>query len=165
MQQKLFTIGVYGAKESDFFNALVEHKIDTFCDIRLRRGMRGSKYAFVNSNYLQAKLASLGIQYFHFKDLAPSKATRDKQTTDDNKKNVKKRERQTLSSAFIQAYQTENLSDFDSVDFLNRLGDNTERIVLFCVEKDPDACHRSLLSKRLVMDLNIELEHIIPCKS
>ena len=161
MRQKIYTIGVYGTKEDDFFGTLVSNKIDTFCDVRLRRGMRGSKYAFVNSSYLQSKLAELGIQYFHFKDLAPSKATREKQKLEDVKKNVKKRDRQILSPSFIQAYETENLSNFDSNEFLQHLGGNSERIVLFCVEKDHDACHRSLLAKRLEKDLNIEVGHLV----
>jgi len=161
MKPKLFTIGVYGTTEDEFFNALVKHKIDTFCDIRLRRGMRGSKYAFVNSSYLQTKLAGLEIQYFYFKDLAPSKATREKQKLEDEKKNIKKRERQTLGSDFVQAYEVENLSNFDSTEFLQQLGKDSERIVLFCVEKDPDACHRSLLAKHLVKELNIEVEHLV----
>ncbi|GHT08753.1 hypothetical protein AGMMS49525_17880 [Bacteroidia bacterium] len=56
---RLYTIGVYGSTEKEFFNKLVENRIDTFCDIRQRRGVRGSEYAFVNNNYLQRKLAAL----------------------------------------------------------------------------------------------------------
>ena len=39
---KIFTIGVYGKTADQFFSALTEHQIDVFCDIRQRRGLRGS---------------------------------------------------------------------------------------------------------------------------
>ena len=56
---KIYTIGVYGSTEEIFFNKLKLHNIDLFCDIRQRRGVRGSQYKYVNSNYLQAKLQEL----------------------------------------------------------------------------------------------------------
>ena len=43
---KIYTIGVYGKTEDEFFDALVENEIELFIDIRARRGMRGSKYSF-----------------------------------------------------------------------------------------------------------------------
>lgn len=159
---KIFTIGVYGTQEDSFFEALTNHHIDTFCDIRLRRGMRGAKYAYVNSKYLQAKLASLGIRYRHFKELAPTKAIREAQKQADKDKKVKKSDRQTLSSEFIQAYENEILADFKATDWVNQLDDDAARIVLFCVEQEPAACHRSLLAERLAQDLNVEVSHIIP---
>jgi uncharacterized protein (DUF488 family) len=80
---KIITIGVYGSTEQDFFQALVDAGVDTFWDIRQRRGMRGSKYAFVNSSRLQAKLRELGIRYLHVKELAPSKQNREVQRVAD----------------------------------------------------------------------------------
>ena len=69
---KIFTIGVYASTELLFFKKLAENKIDTFCDIRQRRGVRGREYAFVNSTYLQQKLKVTGIQYTHILSLAPT---------------------------------------------------------------------------------------------
>ena len=54
--KKLFTIGVFGFSNDDFFEKLIDNQIDTFCDIRRRRGVRGAKYSFVNSNRLQNKM-------------------------------------------------------------------------------------------------------------
>ncbi len=53
---KIVTIGVYGFDRESFFQALLDAKVDTFCDIRLNRGLRGSTYAFVNSKSLQRRL-------------------------------------------------------------------------------------------------------------
>ena len=69
---KIYTIGVYNSTEQQFFSKLIDNNIDTFCDIRQRRGVRGSEYAFVNSNYLQTKLNELDIKYAHILDLAPT---------------------------------------------------------------------------------------------
>nr|MBA3379353.1 hypothetical protein [Chloroflexia bacterium] len=35
-------------------------------------------------------------------------------------------------------------------------------IMLFCVERVPAACHRSLLAERLAGDLGVEVMHILP---
>ena len=159
---RIYTIGVYGSDEADFFEALLEHKIDTFCDLRARRGMRGARYAFVNSKYLQEKLKALGIRYFHYKHLAPSKAARDRQKQVDQRKKVKKRERQQLSPAFVEAYERETLLGFDATGFVDSFGPDAHRVVLFCVEREPEACHRSLVARRLAHDLSAQVEHIFP---
>jgi hypothetical protein len=70
MKPKIVTIGVYGFDQESFFQALLNAKVDTFCDLRMRRGMRGSTYEFVNSSSLQKRLDELGIRYLHLKELA-----------------------------------------------------------------------------------------------
>ncbi len=72
MMPEFVTIGVYGFDEAGFFQALQDAGVDTFCDIRRRRGVRGSAYAFANSQRLQGRLAELGIRYIYRSDLAPS---------------------------------------------------------------------------------------------
>ncbi len=47
---ELFTIGVYGKTPEAFFGALIAANIDTFCDVRSHRGMRGHIYSFVRGN-------------------------------------------------------------------------------------------------------------------
>ena len=156
------TIGVYGFDESRFFEAILEAKVDTFCDIRSRRGMRGAKYAFANSLYLQDRLSKIGIRYLHLKNLAPTKTIRDKQTLADKQTGTLKRDRNALSESFIKAYQTECLSDFSSRDFVSSLEENTEIMALFCVERIPDACHRSLVAAKLADEIGLQVLHIKP---
>ena len=79
MKPNILTIGVYGFDEERFFQALLDAHVDTFCDIRRRRGMRGSLYAFANSANLQRRLNDLGIRYLHIKDLAPDAGLREQQ--------------------------------------------------------------------------------------
>ena len=77
MITKIYTIGVYNSTEDSFFDKLKSNDIELFCDIRLRRGVRGAQYKYVNKTYLESKLTSLGIQYLHIKELAPTKEIRD----------------------------------------------------------------------------------------
>src|SRR5680860_1346667 len=97
---EFFTIGVYNSTESEYFNKLTENKIDTFCDIRQRRGVRGAKYSFVNSNRLQERLAELEMQYAHFLNLAPTTDIRDLQKEADLQQGESKRERGQLGTVF-----------------------------------------------------------------
>ena len=147
---KFHTIGVYGSNEQEYFQKLIENNIDTFCDIRQRRGVRGSKYAFVNSNRLQRKLNELDIKYGHILDLAPTKEIRELQKEVDVQKGELKRERQVLGQVFKIEYKNRVLKTFDFDAFINKLDETgANKIVLFCVEEMPEACHRSLVSDKL----------------
>jgi uncharacterized protein (DUF488 family) len=160
--KKIVTIGAYGFNENSFFAALQEAGVDTFCDIRFRRGVRGSQYAFVNSRRLQARLVELGIRYLHFRDLAPSQALRNRQAAVDRATRTAKRQRTELSSQFVEGYREECLHHFDSRSFVERLGADARTVALFCVESEPTACHRSLLAEQLSNDLKVEVIHLRP---
>jgi len=162
MTPEFVTIGVYGFVEPSFFQALQNAGVDALCDIRQRRGVRGSTYAFANSQRLQARLAELGIRYMHRRDLAPSKTVRERQYTADKLSKTAKRQRATLSPEFIDAYREEILADFDSAQFIADLGPEARVVALLCVEREPAACHRSLVAERLEEDLSVTVKHILP---
>ena len=159
---KLVTIGVYGFTEESFFQALQAAGVDTFCDIRQRRGVRGAAYAFANSQRLQRRLAELGIRYLYRQDLAPSKAVRARQTEADKVQKVAKRQRTALGEAFVAAYRCEILANFEPRSLLDEAGPDTQVLALCCVEREPAACHRSLVADQLRWDLGLEVEHIRP---
>lgn len=159
---KIITIGVYGFDENSFFQALCKAEIDTFCDIRSRRGVRGATYAFANSKRLQARLAELGIRYIYRKDLAPTQTVREKQAAADKATKTAKRKRTELGEAFIAAYHTECLDTFDAQSLLDELEADAQVIALFCVETAPEACHRSLVADKLAKTFNLEVEDILP---
>jgi uncharacterized protein (DUF488 family) len=162
MLSKIITLGVYGATEAGFFAALRDAGVDTFCDIRARRGVRGREYAFVNSQRLQAKLAELGIRYLHIKELAPTAALRQRQNAADKAERIAKRKRTELSELFIASFREECLGAFDSRKFIEQLGADARVVALFCVERAPAACHRSLVAERLQQDLGVEVVHLMP---
>jgi hypothetical protein len=162
MTPEFVTIGAHGWEADRFFGALVAAGVDTFCDLRARRGVRGREYAFANSQRLQARLAGLGIVYLHRLDLAPSAAARSEQYAADAATHTAKRSRTLLSPAFIECYRRERLGGFDSARFVADLGPEARVVALFCVEREPQACHRSLLAERLVHDLGVKVTHLTP---
>ncbi len=159
---KVFTIGVYGWAEEDFAQAVREAAPDVFVDVRRRRGLRGRAYAWANSTRLQAILAQSGIPYLHRLDVAPSDATRHIVARDAKSEGIGYRERTSLSREYLDAYGQEVLAGFDAEGFGASLGGGAESIMLFCVERVPAACHRSLLAARLAGDLGAEVTHILP---
>ena len=162
MIKKVVTIGVYGFSEEEFFAALQRAGVDVFCDVRQRRGVRGAAYAFANSQRLQVRLAGLGIHYLHRKDLAPTTAVRQQQKTADKISKTAKRQRDQLSRAFINAYEAEILSQFEPQSLLDELPPEAKVVALFCVEREPGACHRSLVAHKLDQAFNIPIIDIRP---
>lgn len=158
----IYTIGAYGFTADTFHAKLRSAKIDRFIDVRARRGVRGAEYAFANAKRLQAALAEAGIAYTHAPDLAPTDAMRQAQYAADAAAGVGKRTRTQLGPAFVAAYQAERLAEFDAQAFAEEHIAGARRPVLFCVERDPAACHRALLAKRLKEDLGLRVEHLMP---
>jgi len=157
---KFFTIGVYNSTEQEYFKKLTDNNIDTFCDIRQRRGVRGSQYAFVNSNRLQIRLNELDIKYGHIIDLAPTTDIRELQKEVDNQHGELKRDRNKLGQVFAIAYKDRILSKFDFDSFIDKLDEvGGNRVVLFCVEEKPEACHRSIVTDKLEK-LGYEITHL-----
>ena len=157
---KIYTIGVYNSSEQEFFNKLIENKIDTFCDIRQRRVVRGKKYAFVNSNYLQTRLKTLDIKYTHILELAPTDKIRDEQKKEDARLGIQKRNRNVLGIVFAREYKNK----IRSFDF-NKLYEQLElikasNIVFFCVEEKAIACHRAIVAQEMKERFNLEVIHL-----
>ena len=158
---EFFTIGVYNSTEKEFFEKLTQNNIDTFCDIRQRRGVRGSKYSFVNSNRLQQRLNDLEIKYGYVPDLAPTTEIRELQKEIDEEKGELKRERQELGKVFVIEYKNRILKNFDFEKFFESLYQiGASRIALFCVEEHPEACHRSIVADKLMNNFNYKITHL-----
>src|SRR5579864_4901548 len=111
--ERLFTIGAYGFDADSFFTALQHAKIDLFLDIRRRRGLRGSLYAFANASRLQQELEARNIAYRHLIDLAPDQETRELQNEADEASRLPKRQRESLAPAFVEEYTHRTLEPFD----------------------------------------------------
>ena len=157
---EFFTIGVYNSTENEFFDKLTQNNIDTFCDIRQRRGVRGSKYSFVNSNRLQQRLNDLGIKYGYIQNLAPTTEIRELQKEVDSQNGELKSERQILGQIFVIEYKNKILKNFDFDTFFENLDQiAASKIALFCVEEHAAACHRSIVDEKLQNDFHCKIEH------
>ena len=159
MIERVFTIGAFGKSAEQFFDKLANSGVDTFCDIRQRRGVRGSEYAFVNSTRLQASLASRGVNYCYVPELAPTHRIRELQHRADEAQGTTKRARQELGATFRAHYIAEILKPFDTRLLQQRLS-RARHVVLFCVEGPASACHRSLVADRLHADWGVPVEHL-----
>ena len=161
---KFITIGVYGFSEAAFFKTLQQAGVDTFCDIRWRRGVRGAEYAFANSARLQNGSPNLASATSISATWLRHRRFRQRQAEADKAQRIAKRKRSALSEVFIAAYRQERLSAFDSRKFIEQLGPEARTAALFCVEREPAACHRSILAERLQKDLGAQCEvaHLMP---
>lgn len=158
---EFFTIGVYHSSEKEFFDKLTKNKIDTFCDIRQRRGVRGAKYAFANSSRLQDKLSSLGIKYVYVPTLAPTTEIRELQYQIDDEKGERKSERTELAKVFVNEYKKTILNKFDFKQFFKDLESiDAKKITFFCVEQLADACHRSIVTDKLANAYKYRITHL-----
>lgn len=156
----LYTIGVFGSTEDSFFGALTKARIDTFCDIRQRRAVRGPKYAYANATRLQRRLEALGIRYIHIAELAPSLVLRNIQKQYDRRLHTDNVHREHLSPRFQTGYHRQNLRNFDVDAFLEQLPVDARRICFFCVENEARACHRSLAAEYLAEKLKTTVSHL-----
>jgi uncharacterized protein (DUF488 family) len=117
-------------------------------DVRQRRGVRGPEYAWANSQRLQAALAEAGIGYRHHPELAPTKELRQLQYREDDRLGVGKRSRVKLAPEYRRCYVREILGQVDLAPIVEELPPDAASALL-CVERDPEACHRSLIAERL----------------
>jgi uncharacterized protein (DUF488 family) len=155
------TIGVYGFSGASFVDALRGAGVRRVLDVRQRRGVRGSQYAWANSLRLQAALAGAAIGYSHHRELAPTTELRQLQYREDARLGVGKRSRVELSAEYRERYLSEILDQVDLGALLDEQPAG-ERFALLCVERDPEACHRSLIAKRLAEDHGVRVQHIRP---
>ena len=158
---KMATIGVYGFDAESFLQRLRRAKIRTLLDVRQRRGVRGAEYAWANSRRLQASLADAHIAYEHHPELAPTTELRQVQYAEDDRRGVGKRSRRELAEEYARRYTTEILDLADLKPIVSALT-TTGPAALFCVERDAEACHRSLIAQRLVKQYGVTIEHLAP---
>ncbi|HKO38087.1 MAG TPA: DUF488 domain-containing protein [Solirubrobacterales bacterium] len=156
----LKTIGVYGFDRESFLAALRGAGVGLLLDVRQRRGVRGSEYAWANAQRLQAALGEAGIRYAHLKELAPTTEMRELQYREDERKGEGKRSRSVLAPAYVERYADEILDRVDLDPIVRFVGNS--RAALLCVERDPEACHRSLVAERLRDEFGFEVEHLRP---
>lgn len=117
-------------------------------DVRQRRGVRGPEYAWANARRLEAALSKEGISYEHHRELAPTTELRQLQYAEDAREGVGKRSRAVLAEAYVRRYDAEILDNADLDAIAESLRDGGFSALL-CVERDPQACHRSLIAGRL----------------
>jgi uncharacterized protein (DUF488 family) len=130
-------------------------------DVRQRRGVRGPEYAWANAKRLQAALDEAGVEYRHLPELAPTTELRRLQYAEDDRQSVGKRSRRELAPAYRERYLAEILDSADLSALASSLPEDAAA-ALFCVERDPEACHRSLIADRLAAEHDLDVVHLRP---
>ena len=155
------TIGVYDWDLSHFLEALAGADVRLLLDVRQRRGVRGREYSWANAARLQAALADAGIEYEHHKELAPTTELRQLQYAEDARKGEGKRSRTVLADEYRTRYTRERL-DLAPLGALAAELPADGAAALFCVERDPEACHRSIVAQRLADEYGVLVSHLRP---
>jgi uncharacterized protein (DUF488 family) len=158
---RIATIGVYEFDAPSFVAALDEAGVSKVFDIRQRRGVRGSRYAWANAQRLQRLLAEARIGYEYHPELAPDTEMRQLQYRDDDRQGVGKRSRVRLAPEYVREYTEEILDLVPLEPFIKRLPVHGMGALL-CVEATARACHRSLVAGRLAERFGFEVTHIEP---
>ena len=128
-------------------------------DVRQRRGVRGSEYAWANAQRLEAALSEAGIGYSHLKELAPTTEMRQLQYAEDAgsaRGNAPAPPSPRLTSALHRGGARPGRPR------PGRQWIGKSSAALLCVERDPEACHRSLIAERLRREWGFEVEHLRP---
>jgi uncharacterized protein (DUF488 family) len=158
---QIATIGVYGWTLDSFLDALRAANVSLVLDVRQRRGVRGSEYAWANAARLRAVLAETGFAYDLRKELAPTTELRQLQYREDDRLGVAKRSRVELAPEYRHRYAREILDRVDLAPLVAELPADSAAALL-CVERDPEACHRSLAAERLADEFGATVLHLRP---
>ncbi len=157
----LATVGVYGFTADGFLEALREADVRLLLDVRQRRGVRGKEYAWANAKRLTAALDEAGIEYRHHLELAPTTDLRKLQYREDDRLGMGKRNRERLAPEYRERYSHEILEQAD-LDVVVAEMPPEGASALLCVERDPEACHRSLVAERMAGEYDLPVVHITP---
>jgi uncharacterized protein (DUF488 family) len=154
------TIGVFGFDRNTFLATLRRAEVNLVLDVRQRRGVRGAEYAWANARRLQAALAEAGIGYEHLPELAPTTELREAQYREDARRGEGKRSRTVLAPEYVSGYIEQILDPADLESIVGFIGKS--RAALLCVERDAEACHRSLIAARLGDKFGFEVHDLMP---
>ncbi|TWP53862.1 DUF488 domain-containing protein [Lentzea tibetensis] len=159
--RRIATIGVYGFTAGAFVDELTSAGVGLLLDLRQRRGVRGPDHSWANSVRLQRALAAADIGYRHVKELAPTTELRRLQYRADDRNGVGKRNRVALAPEYAERYTREILDPFDLGALVAELP-SSSTTALLCVERDPQACHRSLVAARLCAQHGLVVTNLCP---
>ncbi|GAB2685561.1 DUF488 family protein, N3 subclade [Kribbella swartbergensis] len=159
--RRIATIGVYGFTAEAFVENLTGEGVGLLLDLRQRRGVRGREYSWANSAQLLRALAAADIGYRQVKELAPTTELRQLQYREDDRQGVGKRNRIVLAPEYAERYTREILDPLD-LDALVAELPTYSTTALLCVERDPEACHRSLVAARLHAEHGLPVTHLRP---
>ena len=89
-----------------------------------------------------------------------AKEIRDKQKEADKQAGIQKKDRTRLGDVFIYGYK-KHIVDYDFGTLDEKLkGVGADKVVFFCVETSPFACHRSIVAEKLHKQFGYPVKHL-----
>lgn len=136
---EIATIGYEGSNIDDFVAVLIQMGVEVLCDVR---ELPSSRKKGFSKTALSDRLAKVGIEYVHSKQLGDPKPGRDAARSGD-------------LATFRQIFSS-HLKRKDTKVALEELVRIAEvrKTCIMCYERDPNCCHR-----KLVVDNLVELRH------
>jgi len=141
---KIYTIGYERASLQDIIRLLKEHHIDAVIDVRHRAH---SAMAEFSKKRLREALNTVGIEYRHCYQLGTPKHWREELTETGDWETFIARVRERLESFDYIYHQI--FRDFQE-----------ESICLFCYERNPHRCHRSIVAEIFTRRFECEVQHL-----
>ena len=155
------TIGDVRLDVGRFLRALRAADVRVLIDVRQRRGVRGSEYAWANSARCRRPWVRPASNTAITRSWRRPPSCGKLQYREDAKSGAGKRSRTELAPEYRDRYTSEILSQVDLAAFVASLpSDGTT--ALLCVERDPEACHRSLIAERLAAKHGLSVTHLRP---
>lgn len=143
---RLFTIGYEKRDTVEFFEKFSKNGIAVLADIRAVPYSRRKEFS---KTALSAKLAELGIEYVHLRELGGPKELRDKVRADDD------------YDYFFDKYQKYLEEQSEALKTLLDLA-TQKTTCLLCYERDVNRCHRRAVAAELSKMANgaVEILHL-----
>lgn len=151
MEQKptIFTIGYQGYSLLGLVDILKEQGIDALVDVRYDAYSKRPEFC---KGRLRSAIQEAGIEYVHRPELGTPTQLRKKITN-------------TTSAEGVFKLYFERISkvNYRYVETVAELA-NQRKMVLMCMEKEPERCHRKILADFLSRRFGFEVLHLMPLK-
>jgi uncharacterized protein (DUF488 family) len=146
MIREIHTAGYQGLTLDEFTNKLAGAGIRTLIDVRKTPFSRIKGFSRTS---LKTQMNNAGIDYIHMPELGVESSWRNNLNTPEDHK------------ALLERYKAEVLSNRKTeLRTITELLESGQTIVLVCMEKDPAACHRTMVAQAVSELTGAEVVHL-----
>jgi len=149
MEQKptIFTIGYQGYSLLGLVDILKEQGIDALVDVRYDAYSKRPEFC---KGRLRSAMQEAGIEYLHRPELGTPTQLR--------KKITNARSGQEVFKLYFERISKVNVRYVEAVAELA----SPRKLVLMCMEKEPERCHRKILADFISRKFGFEVVHLAP---
>jgi uncharacterized protein (DUF488 family) len=141
MARRIFTIGYEGATQAEVIGALRAAGVEQVIDVR---AVPASRRPGFSKNILAAGLREVGIDYVHLKALG---------TPAEGREAARKGRHAEMARIYADQLETPE-AGLQTAQMIEMAAERPS--ALLCFERDPAACHRSVLRESAMADWEVE---------